>query len=174
MMDRSSNPWHLRSLLSTFPTPQSTKPQPPERAINDQELNKLDRKENTMPPTKSPTPRRSNSLSRTRSRSPSRPHEHSKRRRRDDHDRDRERRHRHRHGHGHHSHRRGHDRDRRAEPETRVAITLPFGARELSKRDLELFEPMFAMYLDIQKGIFLEDLGEDEVKGRWKSFVGKW
>lgn len=30
------------------------------------------------------------------------------------------------------------------------------------------------MYLDIQKGIFLEDLGEDEVKGRWKSFVGKW
>lgn len=29
------------------------------------------------------------------------------------------------------------------------------------------------MYLDIQKGIFLEDLGEDEVKGRWKSFVGK-
>lgn len=30
------------------------------------------------------------------------------------------------------------------------------------------------MYLDIQKGIFLDDLGEDEVKGRWKSFVGKW
>ena len=47
-------------------------------------------------------------------------------------------------------------------------------ARELSKRDLPTHEPMFAMYLDIQKGIILEDLSEEEVKGRWKSFVGKW
>ena len=33
---------------------------------------------------------------------------------------------------------------------------------------------MFALYLDIQKQLVLEDLPVDEVKGRWKSFVGKW
>ncbi|KAJ5750059.1 hypothetical protein N7533_007087 [Penicillium manginii] len=47
-------------------------------------------------------------------------------------------------------------------------------ARELSRRDLEAYEPMFAMYLDIQKGILLEELKEEEIKGRWKSFTGKW
>ncbi|KAL4906109.1 hypothetical protein BDW74DRAFT_177137 [Aspergillus multicolor] len=123
---------------------------------------------------------RSTSPSRARSRSPTRrSHEHSKHRRRDDNDHDRERGHRHRHGHSHshcHSHRRDRERrtEREAQPETRVAITLPYNARELRKRDLESYEPMFAMYLDIQKGKLLEDMGEDEVKGRWKSFVGKW
>jgi hypothetical protein len=53
-------------------------------------------------------------------------------------------------------------------------VILPCQARELSRRDLEAYEPMFAMYLDIQKGIFLEELKKDEVKGRWKSFIGKW
>jgi peroxin-14 len=33
---------------------------------------------------------------------------------------------------------------------------------------------MFALYLDVQKNILIEDLAEDEVKGRWKSFIGKW
>jgi peroxin-14 len=33
---------------------------------------------------------------------------------------------------------------------------------------------MFALYLDIQKNILIEDLVEEEVKGRWKSFIGKW
>lgn len=33
---------------------------------------------------------------------------------------------------------------------------------------------MFALYLDIQKNKFLDDLDEVEVKGRWKSFIGKW
>ncbi|EFE42864.1 conserved hypothetical protein [Trichophyton verrucosum HKI 0517] len=33
---------------------------------------------------------------------------------------------------------------------------------------------MFGTYLDIQKGIFMEDLDDRELKGRWKSFVGKW
>jgi hypothetical protein len=32
---------------------------------------------------------------------------------------------------------------------------------------------MFTLYLDIQKNILIEDLAE-EVKGRWKSFIGKW
>ncbi|RJE23557.1 hypothetical protein PHISCL_04100 [Aspergillus sclerotialis] len=76
-------------------------------------------------------------------------------------DRDRERRKRHHH---HHHHDRAHSKP----------ITLPFQARELSKRDLPTYERMFAMYLDIQKGILIEDLSEEEVKGRWKSFVNKW
>ena len=33
---------------------------------------------------------------------------------------------------------------------------------------------MFGLYLDIQKHKILEDLPEDEVRGRWKAFVGKW
>jgi hypothetical protein len=39
---------------------------------------------------------------------------------------------------------------------------------------LEAYEAMFAMYLDIQKGLLIEDLSEEEVKGRWKSFIRKW
>ena len=33
---------------------------------------------------------------------------------------------------------------------------------------------MFELYLDIQKQKVLEELSDDEVLGRWKSFVGKW
>ncbi|KAI9655422.1 MAG: hypothetical protein M1829_000658 [Trizodia sp. TS-e1964] len=33
---------------------------------------------------------------------------------------------------------------------------------------------MFALYLDIQKQLILEELDPDEVRGRWKSFVGRW
>ena len=33
---------------------------------------------------------------------------------------------------------------------------------------------MFALYLDIQKQKDIEELEEDEVKGRWKSFINKW
>ena len=33
---------------------------------------------------------------------------------------------------------------------------------------------MFADYLDLQKGHDIADLSEDEVKGRWKSFMNKW
>ncbi|KAM0439899.1 hypothetical protein ACHAPT_000997 [Fusarium lateritium] len=51
---------------------------------------------------------------------------------------------------------------------------LPFGARELSKADLGAFRPLFADYLDLQKQKDIEDMDEREVKGRWKSFVGKW
>lgn len=30
------------------------------------------------------------------------------------------------------------------------------------------------MYLDIQKGLVIEDMDEHEVMGRWKSFIKKW
>ncbi|KAE8373400.1 hypothetical protein BDV26DRAFT_272237 [Aspergillus bertholletiae] len=100
--------------------------------------------------------------SRSRSRSPDKHRRHHHR------DRDRD------HSHRHHHRSRDHDRrERRPEPVAK-SIILPFQARELSKRDLSTYEPMFAMYLDIQKGILLEDLSTDEVKGRWKSFINKW
>lgn len=51
---------------------------------------------------------------------------------------------------------------------------LPYGAREISRHDLSLYRPMFALYLDIQKQLDIDDLDDHEVKGRWKSFVGKW
>ncbi|KAJ5722546.1 hypothetical protein N7488_000581 [Penicillium malachiteum] len=73
---------------------------------------------------------------------------------------------------------RRHDRDRehgdRKSKEAAKPVILPLQARELTRRDLEVFTPMFAMYLDIQKGIYIEDLSEDEIKGRWKSFIHKW
>jgi hypothetical protein len=37
--------------------------------------------------------------------------------------------------------------------------------------NLATYRPMFALYLDIQKNILVEDLAE-EAKGRWKSFIG--
>jgi len=33
---------------------------------------------------------------------------------------------------------------------------------------------MFVLYMDIQKGKVLEEMDETEIKGRWKSFLGKW
>ncbi|KAL6409691.1 hypothetical protein AUP68_06079 [Ilyonectria robusta] len=58
--------------------------------------------------------------------------------------------------------------------DARVSADLPFSARQLSKLDLETFEPVFANYLSLQKQKEIEDMDDREVKGRWKSFVGKW
>lgn len=112
--------------------------------------------------------RSSREHTKSRSRSPSRSDRHDRhsRRRRDDH----------RHHHGHHRRhgRQDRDRDRTPDGTKSTRVVLPFEARELHKRDLTQFQPLFAMYLDIQKGLLLEDLSEEEVKGRWKSFVRKW
>ncbi|KAJ5294007.1 hypothetical protein N7508_008828 [Penicillium antarcticum] len=95
----------------------------------------------------------------SRSRSPHRSDRHrSDRHRRHGQEKDKDREHRERR-----------HRDTPAQP-----VVLPLQARELSRRDLEAYEPMFGMYLDIQKGKFIEDMDEEEVKGRWKSFVQKW
>lgn len=72
--------------------------------------------------------------------------------------------------------------DRRRRPSTRnvdrpqriSSESLPFKARVISKRDYVSYEAMFELYLDIQKHRVLQELPETEVKGRWKSFVGKW
>ncbi|KAF2453302.1 hypothetical protein BDY21DRAFT_356286 [Lineolata rhizophorae] len=59
---------------------------------------------------------------------------------------------------------------RRFEP-----ASLPCDAPVLSrKHDLERFRPVFALYLDIQKQLYIEELSERELKGRWKSFAEKW
>ncbi|KAM3065120.1 hypothetical protein ACMFMG_006120 [Clarireedia jacksonii] len=52
--------------------------------------------------------------------------------------------------------------------------SLPFNSPQLTKHDYDFYKPMFALYLDMQKGIFLDELGDTEIKGRWKSFIGKW
>ena len=68
--------------------------------------------------------------------------------------------------HRHHSiHKRSHAH--------RLAI-LPFQASNLSKHDFGIYKPIFKLYLDIQKQLILEELSKDEVRGRWKRFVGKW
>ena len=33
---------------------------------------------------------------------------------------------------------------------------------------------MFGLYLDLQKDKDIEAMDHDEIKGRWKSFIGKW
>lgn len=90
--------------------------------------------------------------------------------------------HRHRHRHRrnddhHHHHRR--ERDRRgsspAKPTVKVAHKLPFDASPLDKRgDFAAYQSLFGLYLDIQKGLVMEELGREEIKGRWKGWVGRW
>ena len=79
--------------------------------------------------------------------------------------------------HHSHSHRarspRRHHHKRKRSPDAGPK-ELPFNSRELGKRDYDAFKPMFATYLDIQKQKILEDMDEIEVRGRWKSFIGKW
>lgn len=68
-----------------------------------------------------------------------------------------------------HHHSSSHKRARTSRP-----VILPLEASTLSKYDYDLYKPMFGLYLDIQKQLILEELSDDEVRGRWKSFVGKW
>lgn len=95
------------------------------------------------------------------------------------------RHHRHRDAEGHDGRRehkrRKHHHDsssasKRHDPNTVSApAELPFKSRPLSsKHDLDAFEPLFAYYLDIQKGKDFYSLDSYEQKGRWKSFVNKW
>lgn len=78
-----------------------------------------------------------------------------------------------------HSHRsrsprshRHHVLSKRSKPS--APVPLPFQAPRLSKHEFEEYRLMFGLYLDIQKHLVLEHLPEEEVKGRWKSFLGKW
>ncbi|KAK4178679.1 hypothetical protein QBC36DRAFT_385703 [Triangularia setosa] len=125
--------------------------------------------------------RDSRTRSRSRSRSPPP-------RRGDDNNRDKERRHRHHHKdkhhssrdrsrrHHHHHHRRSHSRHRSSHEhqDTPPSIPLPFNRLPLSKSSLNSHLPLFQSYLHRVKNIDLPSLSETELKGRWKSFMGKW
>lgn len=69
--------------------------------------------------------------------------------------------------HKHHHH--GHHRNRSPK-----AQRLPFESQHLHKRDLNAYRALLADYLDLQKHLDIRNLSEDEVKGRWKSFLRKW
>ncbi|KAL2147263.1 hypothetical protein VTI28DRAFT_10253 [Corynascus sepedonium] len=87
--------------------------------------------------------------------------------------------HRHHHRHHHpqddrpHRHRHHSLRAEGAEPAASPK-TLPFNARQLSRSDITTFRPLFAYYLDLQKQLDISSLNETELRGRWKSFMGKW
>lgn len=51
---------------------------------------------------------------------------------------------------------------------------MPFSARQLTKHDIRVFEPLLAEFLYIQKQKDIYEMDDREVRGRWKSFVGKW
>ena len=67
-------------------------------------------------------------------------------------------------------------RSRYGNPQNHLAsqAPLPLGATPIDKHDFIIYQPMFALYLDVQKQLLIEDLSDIEIRGRWKSFVGKW
>ena len=71
-----------------------------------------------------------------------------------------------------HRHHQASHKHKRSKPS--VQTPLPLQASKLHKNDFVTFKPMFELYLDIQKQKVLDELPDYEVKGRWKSFVGKW
>ncbi|KAF5628545.1 copper-activated transcription factor [Fusarium tjaetaba] len=75
------------------------------------------------------------------------------------------------HHHRHHSSHKSRDHASR-KPE--VVVNLPFKARPLSKADLPSFKPLFGEYLSLQKQKNIAEMDDHEVRGRWKSFIGKW
>ncbi|KAK4044250.1 protein N-terminal and lysine N-methyltransferase EFM7 [Parachaetomium inaequale] len=86
-----------------------------------------------------------------------------------------------RHRRRHHHHRddhpprhRHHAADRDSAEPASSHRELPFDARPLSRSDLGAFRPLFAHYLDLQKQLDITELDETELRGRWKSFTGKW
>ncbi|QPC69669.1 hypothetical protein HYE68_000421 [Fusarium pseudograminearum] len=76
--------------------------------------------------------------------------------------------------HHHHHHRSSHKHRDHANRKTEAAVKLPFDARPLSKADLNAFESLLGEYLSVQKQKDMNEMDDREVKGRWKSFVGKW
>ncbi|KAK1673021.1 hypothetical protein BDP55DRAFT_695795 [Colletotrichum godetiae] len=98
---------------------------------------------------------------------------------RDDDPEDRDSRHRHRRHHHHHRRHRDSPRDTAGgtaskEKKATAAVSLPYEARQLGKSEMEVFRPLLAYYLDLQKQKDIREMDEREVRGRWKSFVGKW
>lgn len=55
-----------------------------------------------------------------------------------------------------------------------VSASLPQNAGYISRHDIEMYRPIFALYLEVQKQLDVDEISEHEMKGRWRSFVGKW
>lgn len=70
--------------------------------------------------------------------------------------------------------RHSHKRNRSPSPRKSAQVALPFQAQRLHKGDLQKYRPLFALYLDAQKKLDLEDLSDRDARGRWKSFLKKW
>ena len=51
---------------------------------------------------------------------------------------------------------------------------LPFKSHHLHRNDFDEYNALFAEYLGLQKGKDIHQVDDDEVKGRWKSFLNKW
>ncbi|KAF5501999.1 Uncharacterized protein CGCA056_v014570 [Colletotrichum aenigma] len=102
-------------------------------------------------------------------------HQAKRPRRSDEEERDQGRRHHHRHrSHRHHHRDNPRESSARSSKDVSAAAALPYDARALSKNDLDVFRPLLAYYLDLQKQKDMRDMDEREVRGRWKSFMGKW
>ncbi|KAE9979143.1 hypothetical protein EG328_001084 [Venturia inaequalis] len=69
-----------------------------------------------------------------------------------------------------HSHKRKPSRS----PRIPAQVALPFRAQSLHKDDFQKYRSVFALYLDAQKNLDIEDLGDRDARGRWKSFLKKW
>lgn len=68
-----------------------------------------------------------------------------------------------------------HDADcHRRHHSDRPSAPLPFSQPPLRRHHLPRYRALFASYLDLQKNLDISTLSETELKGRWKSFVGKW
>ena len=67
-------------------------------------------------------------------------------------------------------HRHKHHRHRERSPKAK----LPFRSQHLRRHDYDSYRALFAEYLDLQKQLDIDQLDEDEVKGRWKRFRGRW
>ncbi|KAI0175193.1 hypothetical protein BJ166DRAFT_165172 [Pestalotiopsis sp. NC0098] len=80
----------------------------------------------------------------------------------------------HRRRHHHRKHHRHHHSSRHDQPKPSRPAELPHGARPISRSDLDLFRPLLARYLDVQKNKDMAEMDEREVRGRWKSFAAKW
>ncbi|KAK6210574.1 hypothetical protein LQW54_006057 [Pestalotiopsis sp. IQ-011] len=80
----------------------------------------------------------------------------------------------HRRRHHHRKHHRHHQSSRHDQPKPSRPAELPYGARPISRSDLDLFRPLLARYLDVQKNKDMAEMDEREVRGRWKSFAAKW
>ncbi|KAK0742529.1 hypothetical protein B0T21DRAFT_283424 [Apiosordaria backusii] len=53
-------------------------------------------------------------------------------------------------------------------------MPLPFNRAPLTKSSLSSHLPLFQSYLHHHKHLVLASLSETELRGRWKSFIGKW